>query len=288
MALVPLVARGAECTSVATLSAEQYWKLELVTGVAGERDEGELRRGHFEGTPETCFEVQRRRLDSVDARTQGYLAGLTSFFEALPLSPAAWKTMPEALPYLQKASRVTGVAFVPANATIADVESGAARFQGWLVANRRKLVWSSAEGRLTLDPEAASGLDEGESEEIDATTYWTYECLGAVNATKDANGERRGRYDLPLRSGSFRVSLASLEDREAHLSGYRTATQQLVLYVSSEADVPASLRLAALARLRVVTAERFETPEQWLVWWFRNRDAVVLSGDGKRLLTESR
>jgi hypothetical protein len=282
------VARGAVCTSVAKLSAEQYWKLELVTGVAGERDEGEIRRGHFEGTPETCFEVPRRRLDSVDARTHGYLDGLTSFFEALPLSPAAWKTMPEALLYLQKASRVAGIAFVPANATAADVEAGGSRFQEWLVANRRKLVWSDASGRLTVDPEAGSGIDEAAAEEIDATTYWTYECLGAVKVTKDGNGERRGRYDLPLGSGSFRVPLASLEDREAHLDGYKMAAQQLVLWVSNEADVPATLRLEALARLRVVTSERFDTPEQWLVWWFRNRDAVVLSGDGRRLLTESR
>jgi hypothetical protein len=38
----------------------------------------------------------------------------------------------------------------------------------------------------------------------------------------------------------------------------------------------------------VVTVETFATPEQWLIWWVRNRDALVLSGDGRRLLTESR
>jgi hypothetical protein len=287
LALVPAVARGQVCHSVQKLSAEQYWKLVLVTGVAGERDEGEIRRGHLEGAPETCFEVLRRRLDSVDARTSGYVDGLTSFLDALPLDPAHWKPLPEALTYLQKASRITGIAFVPARASAADVEAGAIRFQEWLVANRGKLVWSDEAGKLMVDVEAASDEGDGEAAELDAATYWTYEGLGAVSREKDGRGERRGRYELPLRSGRFRVSLAALEDREARFQGYLAATQQLVLYLT-ETGGPSALRSAALARLRLVTTESFETPEQWLMWWVRNRDALSLSSDGKRLLTESR
>jgi hypothetical protein len=278
------VARGQVCRSVQRLSAEHYWKLVLVTGVAGERDEGEIRRGHLEGAPETCFEVPRRGLDSVDARTKGYLEGLTSFLDALPLDPAHWRPLPEALTYLQKASRITGIAFVPASATAADVEAGGTRFQEWWVANRGKLVWSDESGKLMVDGEAAPDFDE-EAAELDAATYWTYEGLGAVSKEKDGHGERRGSYELPLRSGRFRVSLAALEDREARLQGYLAATQQLVLYLTETAS---ALRSTALARLRVVTTESFQTPEQWLLWWVRNRDALVLSSDGRRLLTESR
>lgn len=287
LALAPAVARGQVCHSVQKLSAEQYWKLVLVTGVAGERDEGEIRRGHLEGAPETCFEVPRRRLDSVDARTRGYVEGLTSFLDALPLDPAHWRPLPEALTYLQKASRITGIAFVPARASAADVQDGAIRFQEWLVANRGKLVWSDEAGKLMVDVEAASDEGDGEAAELDAATYWTYEGLGAVSREKDGHGERRGRYELPLRSGRFRVSLAALEDREARFQGYLAATQQLVLYLTETAG-PSARRGAALARLRQVTTESFETPEQWLVWWVRSRDALSLSGDGKRLLTESR
>ena len=286
LALVPAVARGQVCRSVQKLSAEEYWKVVLVTGVAGEDDEGEMRRGHYEGAPETCFEVPRRRLDSVDARTKGYVEGLTSFLDALPLDPAHWKPLPEALTYLQKASRITGIAFVPASATAADVEAGGIRFQEWLVANRGKLVWSDEAGKLMVDGEAAPDFDE-EAAELDAATYWTYEGLGAVSREKDGHGERHGRYELPLRSGRFRVSLAALEDREARFQGYLAATQQLVLYLTEIAG-PSALRSAALARLRVVTTETFGTPEQWLLWWVRNRDALVLSGDGRRLVTESR
>jgi hypothetical protein len=287
LAFVPAAARGHVCRSVQALSAEQYWKLALVAGVAGEADEGELRRGHFEDAPETCFEVPRRRLDSVDARTRGYLEGLASFLDALPLDPAHWSPLPEALTYLRKASRITGIAFVPANATAADVEAGGLRFQEWLVANRGRLVWSDQAGTLVVDAEAASDFDEGEAAEIDAATYWTYEGLGAVSREKDAHGERRGRYELPLRSGRFRVPLLALEDREARLQGYLGAAQQLVLYLTESAG-PSAVRTAALARLRLLTAETFDTPERWLVWWVRNRDALVLSGDGRRLLTESR
>jgi len=286
LAFVPAVARGQVCRSVQKLSAEQYWKLVLVTGVANEVDEGEIRRGHHEGAPETCFEVPRRRLDSVDARTKGYLEGLTSFLDALPLDPARWKPLPEALSYLQKASRITGIAFVPARATAADVEAGGIRFQEWWVTNRRRLVWSDEAGRLIVDVEAAPEFDE-EAAELDAATYWTYEGLGAVSREKDGHGERRGSYELPLRSGRFRVSLAALEDREAHLQGYLAAVQQLVLYLT-ETTGPSALRGVALARLRLVTTESFETPEQWLIWWVRNRDALVLSSEGRRLLTESR
>ena len=288
LAFLPAVARGAACTSVGTLSAEQYWKLELVTGVAGEHDEGEIRRGHFEGTPETCFEVPIRQLDSVDARTKGYVEGLASFLDTMPLDPAHWSPIPEALTYLQKASRVTGIAFVPANATAADVEAGAARFQEWLVANRGKLVWSGEAGKLRVDAEAASDSDEGEAEEIDAATYWAYEGLNVVSRAKDGHGERRGRYDLPLHSGRFRVSLAALDDREVHAEGYRIATEHLVLYLTSETAGPAALRATAMARLRQVTGETFATPDEWLLWWVRNRDGLVLSSDGRRLLTESR
>jgi hypothetical protein len=286
LAFVPAVARGEVCRTVQKLSAEQYWKLVLVTGVAGERDEDAIRRGHLEGAPETCFEVPRRGLDSVDARTKGYLEGLTSFLDALPLDPAHWRPLPEALTYLQKASRITGIAFVPARATAADVEAGGIRFQEWWVANRGKLVWSDDAGKLMVDGEAAPDFDE-EAAELDAATYWTYEGLGAVSREKDAHGERRGRYELPLQSGRFRVSLAALEDREARFQGYLAATQQLVLYLTEIAG-PSALRSTALARLRLVTTESFETPEQWLLWWVRNRDALVLSGDGRRLLTESR
>jgi hypothetical protein len=83
------------------------------------------------------------------------------------------------------------------------------------------------------------------------------------------------------------VSLAALEDREARFQGYLAATQQLVLYLTEIAG-PSALRSAALARQRLVTTESFETPEQWLLWWVRNREALVLSGDGRRLLTDSR
>jgi len=286
LAFVPAVARGQVCRSVQKLSAEHYWKLVIVSGVAGERDEGEIRRGHLEGAPETCFEVPRHRLESVDARTKGYVEGLTSFLDALPLDPAHWRPLPEALTYLQKASRITGIAFVPASATAADVEAGGIRFQEWLVANRGKLVWSDEAGKLMVDGEAAPDFDE-EAAELDAATYWTYEGLGAVSNEKDGHGERHGRYELPLRSGRFRVSLAALEDREARFQGYLAATQQLVLYLTEIAG-PSALRNVALARLRLVTTESFETPEQWLLWWVRNRDALVLSGDGRRLLTESR
>jgi hypothetical protein len=286
LVFVPAVARGQVCRSVQELSAEQYWKLVLVTGVAGERDEGEIRRGHFEGAPGTCFEVPRRRLDSVDARTKGYLEGLASFLYALPVDPAHWRPLPEALMYLQKASRITGIAFVPASATAADVEAGGIRFQEWLVANRSKLVWSDEAGKLMVDSEAAPDFD-AEAAELDAATYWTYEGLGVVSREKDGHGERRGRYELPLRSGRFRVPLAVLEDREARFQGYLAATQQLVLYLTETAG-PSALRNVALARLRLVTTESFATPEQWLIWWVRNRDGLVLSSDGRRLLTESR
>ena len=288
LAFVPAVARGQVCRSVQKLSAEQYWKLVLVTGVAGEGDEGEIRRGHHEGAPETCFEVPRRRLDSVDARTTGYVEGLTSFLDALPLDPAHWRPLPEALTYLQKASRITGIAFVPASATAADVEAGGIRFQEWLVANRGKLVWSGEAGKLIVDVEAASEMDEAEAEEIDAATYWAYEGLGVVSKAKDGHGERRGRYDLPLHSGRFRVSLAALEDREVRSEGYRVATEQLVVYLASETAGPAALRGVAMARLKQVTSETFDTPDEWLLWWVRNRDGLVLSSDGRRLLTESR
>jgi hypothetical protein len=139
-----------------------------------------------------------------------------------------------------------------------------------------------------VDVEAASDLDEGEAEEIDAATYWAYECLGVVSRAKDGHGERRGRYDLPLHSGHFRVPLLGLEDREVRSEGYRMATEQLVLYLTSETAGPAALRGVAMARLRQVTTEAFDTPDQWLLWWVRNRDGLVLSGDGRRLLTESR
>lgn len=284
----PAVVRGADCASVQKLTPEQYWKLELVTGVAGERDEGGLRRGHAAGAPEKCFEAPLRRLDSVDARTRGYVDGLTSFIDAMPLDPASWRELPEALTYLKKASRASGIEFIPENATASDVEAGGARFQAWLVAKRRQLVWSGEAGKLMVDVEAASELEEGEAEEIDAATYWTYECLGIVSKAKDGPGERRGRYDLPLHSGHFRVPLAALEDREARLQGYRTGTEQLVLYLASDPVGAIDLRGMALARLKVVTAETFQTPEQWLRWWVRYRDALVLSGDGTRLLTESR
>jgi hypothetical protein len=287
LALVPAVARGQVCRTVQKLTADHYWKLVIVTGVSGERDKGEVRRGHLEGAPTTCFEVPRRGLDSVDARTRGYLAALTSFLDALPLDPAHWPPLPEALTYLQKASRLTGIAFVPASATAAGVAAGGARFQEWLAANRGRLVWSDAAGKLVVDVEASPEFDEAEATELDAPTYWTYEALGAVSREKDAHGERRGRYELPLRSGSFRVALATLEDREARLQGYLAAVQQLVLSLT-ESDGSPALRSAALARLRLVTTESFDAPQQWLLWWVRNREGLVLSSDGSRLLTESR
>jgi hypothetical protein len=48
------------------------------------------------------------------------------------------------------------------------------------------------------------------------------------------------------------------------------------------------VRGAAVERLKLLTGEKFDRPEQWLRWWVRNRDGLVLSGDGKRLIVESR
>jgi hypothetical protein len=214
--------------------------------------------------------------------------GLFSFLRSLPLDPAQWKDSPESLSYLQKASRVTGVAFVPPGATPADVEGGGRAFQKWMRDNRAKLTWSAEAGKLIVDPEAGPGLERAEAEEIDATTYWTYDALGVLSEVKDGPLERRGRYDLPANDGHFRVRLAGLDDREARFAGYRDAVEQLVFGLADQTTMDGSVRGAAVERLKLLTGEKFDRPEQWLRWWVRNRDGLVLSGDGKRLIVESR
>ena len=284
----PGAAAAAECTSVQKLSPEQYWTMELVVGMSEERDLGEVRRGHLAGQPGTCFEAPLRRLASVDARTRGYVEGLFSFLRSLPVDPAQWKDSPESLSYLQKASRVTGIAFVPAEATPADVEAGSRAFQKWMHDNRAKLTWSADAGKLIVDPEAGPGREDVEAEEIDATSYWTYEALGALSEVRDGPVERRGRYDLASNDGRFRVPLAGLADREARFAGYRDAVEQLVLGLAGQTGADESLRGPLVARLKQLTGENLDRPEQWLRWWVRNRDSLMLSGDGRRLITESR
>jgi hypothetical protein len=104
---------------------------------------------------------------------------------------------------------------------------------------------------------------------------------------RDGPVDRRGRYTLRSRQGSFRVPLADLEDREVRKAGYLEAVELLVLRMGSAGPSEADRR-AMLARLEQLTGERLGTPQAWLPWWMRNRDGLILSGDGQRLITESR
>lgn len=279
---------ASDCPSVRKLGPVEYWTVELVIGVTGERDEGGMRRGRFAGQAETCFEVPLQQLHSVDFRARGYLEGLSSFLESLPADPTAWKESPESLAYLQKASRVTGIEFVPPGAGPAEIDAGARRFQAWMQDNRRNLTWSAEAGRLVVDAEAGPEGHLTQAEEIDATTYWTYEALAVTSHVKDGPLERRGRYNVLSRAGVFRVPLAGLEDREAHFAGYYAAVEQLVLGLASQTGVDDSVRTFVVLRLQQITGETFEKPEQWMRWWVRNRAGLALSGDGKRLVVESR
>jgi hypothetical protein len=286
LSLAPRVA-AADCLTVQRLGAADYWETELVLGVEEERDLDGRRLGHLAGQPGACFEVPLRGLDADEARASGYLAGLSSFVGSMPDDPAHWKDVPESVTYLRKAARVTGVSFLPAAPAPADVEAGARRFQEYMRGALHRLTWSSAFGTLVVNGDAGPE-DVSQSEEIDAVTYWTYEALGVTSQVRDGPVDRRGRYRLRVKQGSFRVPLAELEDRKVRLTGYLEAVELLVLRLSDPSALSETDRRAMVARLEQLTGERLATPQAWLPWWMRNRDGLILSGDGQRLITESR
>jgi hypothetical protein len=47
-------------------------------------------------------------------------------------------------------------------------------------------------------------------------------------------------------------------------------------------------RLRTLATLKELTGKTFDSPEEWVRWWHDNRTDLVLSGDGRKLVTKSK
>ncbi len=124
---------------------------------------------------------------------------------------------------------------------------------------------------------------------LDALQYWFWDGYSGLTDVHDFAYERWGRIAIDP-SICFRIALVVIDDPQQRSAGYRQAVAELIKWVTENENVDEENSELARSQLERLTAEDFDSVEDWSAWWERSRDFMTWSEDDGHLvvLTEAR
>lgn len=273
-----LATQEMECSTY-RYSAEEYWFWEGYLGFANVEEQGDEIFGRLLGDPSICFRVEVAELDDPAARTRGYKEAIEQWYLRIPDAADRWSD-PDVVRAREALARLTGERFDQR----ADLKS-------WLAENNDYLLFSEEEGHLTVVKEAKkSGRPLVQAAgKISASQYWSLEGRGWILESFDRGDVLVLRAWIPPDQGGLlvKVNKAELDDRSSKEDGYRHAVGLMILDgVGLKGLSDAGFKKLA-TRLESITGESYSTASEWIEWWNRNKDDLVLSSDGHRLTVRS-
>jgi len=274
-----LASQEVECTDTRTFDSEQYWFWEGYLGVTDiKKSSGEI-SGRLTLDPSICFRVEADTLDDPTARTRGYKEAVSQWFLRIPEAEDRWNE-PDVVRAREAFARLTGRHF-----------ERRTDLANWSRENSNYLLFSEEEGHLIVVEEAKkSGRPVAQAAlKIPAAEYWSLEGQGAIRESYDEGDHLILWVWIPPEGEQLvQVAKSELEDRSSKEEGYRHALSLLILDGVGLEGLSEESVEKFMTRLESLTGESHSTPAEWIEWWKRNKDDLVLSSDGRRLTVRSK
>jgi hypothetical protein len=267
------------CREVRESSGVNYWFWQGYQGVEDMIDEGPAVTGHLSPDPGICLRVLRSELHEPSARTQGYKLAVLEWFKRLPMALEQWETDPEGFTARQHLRALTGQDF-----------SSRQQWTEWWAENNEYLFWSDTVGRLIVDEKgklARTPVTEKVGG-ITATHYWFLQAREWLKDVRDDGEFISGQGWTEHGYIKFRVPKSVLRDRAAKEEGYKEAVKGYIVGGVALPGLKDETAEKFIVRLRELTGEEFLGREEWVQWWEENKDSLVLSEDGQRLIVGAR
>jgi hypothetical protein len=270
------------CQEERRFTGEQYWFWEGYLGIGDVVDVEKERRGHLLSDRNICFTVQLDELQDSVVRVRGYKRAIEEWLKVLyGNKDKKWDSDTQQLAARNKIRSLTGQDF-----------PSLAALRKWWADNSDYLVWSEDKKQLVVD-DASKRTNSpiaplNPIQNITAERYWFYDGMGWLKDLINENEYVRAKAWSGDEETQVRILKSDLADKRSKEAGYRQAVQHIIL---ERLAVP-ELRNADLSdliqRLRDITTETFGDRESWINWWQTNKNKLILSEDGKRLIVKPR
>lgn len=262
------------CREVRSLDAMQYWFWDAYFGHVDVHDFTHERWGRLAVEPTICFRIALVVIDNPQLRTAGYRQAVTELLQ--------WAggddNEDDNRRIFEQLERITGEDF-----------DSRAEWADWWTESEPFVTWSSEEEHLVVVEEA---LAAGEVVHEDALLlepeeYWFYEGRGWISQGDTVGDSVFGSVLIPPHDFNFRIATDDLQDRGAKERGYRRALDNLFVDGLLLPDLGAPQTARIIERLGELTGATHADRAAWVTWWNQNRQRLVLSPAGDRLVVRS-
>lgn len=259
------------CREVRNLDAMQYWFWDAYFGHVDVHDFTHERWGRLAVEPTVCFRIALVIIDNPQLRTAGYRQAVTELLQWAQDDEEEAET--ERI--FRQLERITGE----------DFDSRAA-WAEWWVESEPFVIWSPEDEKLVVveDAQQAGEIVHEDALMLEPEEYWFYEGRGWIVEGEVVGEQMFGSVTIPPHDFNFRISAADLQDRVAKERGYRRALDNLFVDGLLLPDLGESRVARIVGRLGALTGETHADRDAWVTWWQRNRERLVLSPAGDRLV----
>jgi hypothetical protein len=284
--LAPPTADSADiCGHPKPSGAKEYWFWEVYFGVRVVRETERELFWHPNDHLVFCYRIEKNELENSAKRVHGYKEAIVNLIQWLAgLEDPEWGHLPprprnrEVI--RQKLQKLTGETF-----------SASGEWDAWWRENNEYLEWDDSTNRIVVDEEAKRDQTPINEEIVpfSAEDYWLSFALGRLKEIRE-EGEFLRAWEVVgppfvmegVRS-KIRVPKAEVTDRIVKQRAYLKGMAQSIPYPASGSTYVEEI---FMERLRRLTGENFKTSPEWVRWWEKNKDHLVLSDDGERLIVD--
>jgi len=261
------------CREVRNLDAMQYWFWDGYFGLVDLHDFTDERWGRLGLDPGVCFRIALVVVNNPQLKSAGYRQAVGELLQWVPDDDSSLHETAKLA--IERLERITGEDF-----------DNFPEWTAWWEVSQDFVMWSEEEQRLVLVPEAQAA---GEMVHTDALTlepeeYWFYAGRGWLSEREPLGDFVFGSVLIPPHDFNYRVLWTGLQDRAAKEKGYRRALDNLFVDGLLSPALPGNSIDTLIDQISGLTGESHDDRDAWVTWWNLNRESLVLSAAGDRLV----
>jgi len=261
------------CREVRNFDAMQYWFWDAYFGHVDVHDFTHERWGRLGLDPSICFRIALVVIEDGQLKSAGYRQAVTELVQWVgDERDERDEDGRRAATQLQK---ITGE----------DFDTGA-EWAEWWERSEPFVIWSADDDRLVVmtEAQAAGEVVHEDALALEPEEYWFYAGRGWISEREPVGEYIFGTVAIPPHDLNFRVTVAELRDRDAKERGYRRALDNVFVDGLLLPDLSEASEHRLITRLVELTGESHADRDAWVAWWNENRDRLVLSPAGDRLI----